>query len=212
MSKLVDGHQEFKAKYFQENEDNFANLVENGQSPKALLIGCSDSRVVPDLVLNTKPGDLFIVRNVGNFIPPYSLIEDFHATASAIEYAVSVLNVAEIVIFGHTYCGACATLHSLEKVEGLPHLKKWLQIGEEPKRLAINSGETGEKLLRQTEKFSIAVQIKNLLTYPEVKRKVENSELTIHGWLYDIESGDIDFYNQEKKYFEPLEKQQKIIS
>ena len=206
MSKLSKGHQTFKTNYFQEHEKNFVKLVKEGQSPKALFIGCSDSRVIPDLILNTKPGDLFVVRNVGNFIPPHSFVEDFHATASAIEYAIAVLNVSEIIICGHTHCGACATLHSPEKVTNLPHLQKWLQIGEGAKNLAILSGKTGEELLRQTEKISITSQINHILTYPEVRKKVESKKLHIHGWLYHIENGNIEYYDFETKQFLPLGK------
>jgi len=204
MSQLVEGHQLFKNNYFQEHEENFVRLVKEGQSPKALFIGCSDSRVIPDLILNTDPGDLFVVRNVGNFVPPHSFIEDFHATASAIEYAVSVLNVSEIIICGHTHCGACATLHTPEKVKGLPHLQKWLQIGEKARHLAVLSNATGEALLRQTEKISITTQIEHILTYPEVKKRVINRELHIHGWLYHIENGEIEYYDPESKSFRPL--------
>jgi len=204
MSKLIDGHQLFKNQVFQQHEDEFIRLVKEGQSPKALFIGCSDSRVIPNLILNTKPGDLFVVRNVGNFIPPYSFIEDFHSTASAIEYAVSVLNVSEIIICGHTHCGACATLHTPEKVENLTHLKTWLQIGEQAKNLAIKTGATGDELIRATEKISVVTQIEHILTYPEVKKRVDENRLYIHGWVYDIESGDIEFYNPETLEFEPL--------
>jgi len=205
MSQLLDGHQLFKNNYFQENQKDFARLVKDGQSPKALFIGCSDSRVIPDLILNTGPGDLFVIRNVGNFVPPHSTTEDFHGTASAIEYAVSVLNVSEIIICGHTHCGACATLHKLEKVENLPHLKKWLQIGEEAKNLAVLSNNTGEDLLRQTEKISVKTQIDHILTYPEVRKRVLNKKLHIHGWLYHIENGNIEYYDYETKSFKLLD-------
>ena len=204
MSQLVEGHQLFKKNYFQEHEENFVRLVKEGQSPKALFIGCSDSRVIPDLILNTDPGDLFVVRNVGNFVPPHSSLEDFHATASAIEYAVSVLNVSEIIICGHTHCGACATLRKPETVEGLPHLKKWLQIGEKARHLAVLSKATGDDLLRQTEKISITTQIDHILTYPEVGKRVESRELYIHGWLYHIENGEIEYYDPESKAYRPL--------
>jgi len=206
MSQLLDGHQLFKTNYFQANEENFIRLVKDGQSPKALFIGCSDSRVIPDLILNTDPGDLFVIRNVGNFVPPHSTTENFHATASAIEYAVSVLNVSEIIICGHTHCGACATLHQLDKVKGLPHLQKWLQIGEDAKNLAVLSNSKGDALLRQTEKISVTTQIGHILTYPEVKKRVVSGKLHIHGWLYHIENGEIEYYDSESKSFKLIDK------
>ncbi|HIO70488.1 MAG TPA: carbonic anhydrase [Campylobacterales bacterium] len=205
MSQLLEGNLNFRKNTFPKYEKEFLRLVREGQTPKALLIGCSDSRVIPDLVLNTKPGDLFIVRNVGNFVPPYSLSEDFHATASALEYGVSVLNVSEIIILGHTHCGACATLHSPEKVSNLPHLKKWLKLGEVAKTNAIATKKQGEELLRATERFSLITQLDNLLTYPEIKKRVENGSLHLHGWIFDIETGAIEFYDSELGKFLPLD-------
>ena len=206
MSVLIKGHQEFKNKIFKDYEQEFIRLVKDGQSPKVLFISCSDSRVVPDLIMNTNPGDLFIIRNVGNFIPPYSLNEDFHGTASAIEYAVEVLKVSEIIICGHTHCGACATLHKLDSVQHLPHLKKWLEIGKPAKNKAIQTHKKGDKLLRETEKQSLINQIENLLSYPNVLKKVENGDLHIHGWLYHIENGAIKYFDSETEEFLPLDK------
>ena len=104
------GNETFK-NYFKENKKDLLELVKNGQKPKALFIGCSDSRVIPDLMLQTKPGDLFVIRNVGNFVPPFRPDDDFHSTASGIEYAVSILKVKEIIVCGHTHCGACEAIY-----------------------------------------------------------------------------------------------------
>jgi carbonic anhydrase len=204
MNEFKDGNRAFKELYFTKHEKELVNLAKNGQSPQALFIGCSDSRVIPDLFLNTKPGDLFVVRNVGNFVPKFTTKKEFRGTASAIEYAVSVLNVSEIIVCGHTHCGACETLHKPEKVEHLPHLTKWLEIGEEAKNRAVATNMSGDDLYRITEKFSILSQLENLLTYPEIKRKVESNEIYIHGWYYHIESGEIEYYDPDVKKFLPL--------
>ena len=193
--------------YFKENKESLLGLVKDGQSPKALFIGCSDSRVIPDLMLQTKPGDLFVIRNVGAFVPPYKPDEDFHSTASGIEYAVSVLKVQEIIICGHTHCGACS--HLFEEIEdkSLIHTKKWLELGESAKTSAILSlGQDApkEELLRLTEKLSITKQIENILTYPNVKKRFEDGTIHIHGWYYDIETGNIDYYNADTYEFLPL--------
>jgi carbonic anhydrase len=199
-----DGNRNFQKVYFKTHEQELMDLVENGQSPKALFIGCSDSRVIPDLFLDTKPGDLFVVRNVGNFVPPYNSNDVSQGTASAIDYAVSVLNVSEVIVCGHTYCGACATLHTPEKAEGLHHLSRWLKIGEKARNQAVSTGLEGEPLLRATEMFSIISQIENLLSYPEVKKRVEEEKLFIHGWYYHIESGKIDYFDPDESEFKPL--------
>ena len=206
LEEYAEGNQLFRT-YFKKNKESLLNLVKNGQSPKALFIGCSDSRVIPDLMVQTNPGDLFVIRNVGNFVPPYKPDEDFHSTASGIEYAVSVLNVKEIIICGHTHCGACAHLYEDIIDPSLIHTKKWLELGESAKKTAILSlgaNANKEELLRLTEKLSIIKQIENILTYPNVKKRFENDDLYIHGWYYDIETGKIDYYNADTYEFLPL--------
>jgi len=206
LEEYAQGNQLFR-NYFKKNKESLLNLVKNGQSPNALFIGCSDSRVIPDLILQSNPGDLFVIRNVGNFVPPYKPDEDFHSTASGIEYAVSVLNVKEIIICGHSHCGACASLYKDIIDPSLIHTKKWLQLGESAKKTAILSLGTDankDELLRLTEKLSIVEQIENILTYPIVKKKFELEELYIHGWYYDMQTGRIDYYNAETYEFLPL--------
>lgn len=207
MQGLVKGNELFQKAYFKEHEAELMKLAKEGQSPKALFIGCSDSRVIPDLMLQSKPGDLFVTRNVGNFVPPYKPDEDFHATATAIEYAVSVLKVSEVIICGHTHCGACKALYEDLSDPALIHTRKWLSLGESAKETALNTvGPDGDKerLLRLTEQFSILHQIENLLTYPYVKKLVDEEKLFIHGWYYDIETGHIRYYDPERKAFMPL--------
>ncbi len=207
MAEYAEGNKLFRT-YFKKNKESLLNLVENGQAPKALFIGCSDSRVIPDMIIQSNPGDLFVIRNVGNFVPPFSPDEDFHATASGIEYAVSVLNVGEIIICGHTHCGACQ--HLFEEIDDTPnliHTKKWLELGESAKKSAILSlgiNAPQEELLRLTEKLSVIKQIENILTYPNVKERFETNDLHIHGWYYDVETGNIEYYDADTYEFLPL--------
>jgi len=206
LQEYATGNQLFKS-YFKKNKEKLLKLVTGGQTPKALFIGCSDSRVIPDMMVQSNPGDLFVIRNVGNFVPPYKPDEDFHSTASGIEYAISVLNVEEVIICGHTHCGACTHLYELIEDESLVHTKKWLELGESAKKsaiLSLGNDAPKEDLLRLTEKLSVMNQIENLLTYPHVKEKYEEGSLSIHGWYYDIETGNIDYYNAETYEFLPL--------
>ena len=206
LEEYAKGNKLFRS-YFKKNQESLLDLVKNGQSPKALFIGCSDSRVIPDLMVQTSPGDLFVIRNVGNFVPPYKPDEDFHATASGIEYAVSVLNVEEIIICGHSHCGACKSLYEPIEDPSLIHTKKWLELGESAKTsavLSLGADAPKEELLRLTEKLSVIKQIENILTYPYVKKRFENGMLHIHGWHYDIETGKIDYYNADTYEFLPL--------
>ena len=206
LQQYAQGNKLFRS-YFKKNKESLLNLVISGQSPKALFIGCSDSRVIPDLMVQSNPGDLFVIRNVGNFVPPFKPDTDFHATASGIEYAVSVLKVQEIIICGHTHCGACNHLYENIEDPSLVHTKKWLELGESAKTsaiLSLGADAPKEDLLRLTEKLSVIKQIENILTYPVVKKRFEDGELSIHGWYYDIETGKIEYYNAETYEFLPL--------
>lgn len=203
------GHKSFQDIKFKDNEKRFKKLVAEGQNPKALFIGCSDSRVMPDMITGAGPGDLFLVRNIGNFVAPYSPKADFHATAAAIEYAVSVLNISDIIVCGHSHCGAIASLYKdIEATDENIHTIKWLELGAEAKKISESTCkcESKETLLRYTEKISIAFQLDNLLTYPAVKKGVDNEKIFLHGWHYDIESGEIEYYDNESNIFKPLAK------
>jgi carbonic anhydrase len=207
IEQFIKGNISFRSSKFKHFEDDFETLVKKGQTPEVLFIGCSDSRVVPDLIVDSKPGDMFILRNVGNFVPPFKADNDFHGSAAAIEYAVSVLNVKHIIVCGHSYCGACQALYSdLGDDVGLIHVRKWLELGYKAKEYVIKEfgNLSKEDIYRKTEKTSIVYQLENLLTYPEVKRKVDENLLTIHGWYYKIEDGSIEEYNQTNRKFEPL--------
>jgi len=202
------GIETFKTVYFKKHEKDFLELVKNGQHPKALFIGCSDSRVIPNLITSTAPGDLFVVRNVGNFVPPFKPDSDFHSTASGIEYAVNHLEVDDIIVCGHSDCGACKALyedHSVHKDEMI-HTIKWLELGQPAKELALKSvpNDDRKELLKATEKFSIIFQLKNLLTYPSVKKRVGEGKLYLHGWYYHLQSGEVEYYDPDDKQFYPL--------
>jgi len=207
LKEFEKGHEAFQKIKFNHGKERFKKLVSEGQSPKALFIGCSDSRVMPAMITGSKTGDLFIVRNIGNFVAPYKPDADFHATASAIEYAVSVLEISDIIVCGHSHCGAIAALFKdIQKTPENIHTIKWLELGAEAKKVALlahrNSGK--DVMLRYTEQISVVYQLDNLLTYPAVKRKVEEGTLFLHGWHYDIENGNIAYYDDENYEFKAL--------
>ncbi|KFN40211.1 MAG: carbonic anhydrase [Sulfuricurvum sp. MLSB] len=207
LKEFVAGNETFQQTYFKKHEAQLLSLVKEGQNPRALFIGCSDSRVIPDLIIQSNPGDLFVIRNVGNFVAPYKPDEDFHSTAAGIEYAVGVLEVSEIIICGHSHCGAIEALYKSSCDTSMVHTAKWLTLGEKAKTMAMLAlGESADKteLLRATEYLSIVTQIENLLTYPYVKKLVEEDKLFIHGWYYDIETGGIEYYDPDSYQFRPL--------
>jgi carbonic anhydrase len=211
---VINGNEMFKNSYFKQHEAELLDLVENGQHPKALFIGCADSRVVPNLITQSAPGDLFVLRNVGNFVAPFKPDEEYHATASGIEYAVSALEVKAIIICGHTHCGAINSLYQEIDDPNLIHTKKWLELGAKAKSLALMVSDADvkkEQLLRITEKLSLISQIEHLLTYPAVKKKVDAGEIHIHAWMYDIEDGSIEYYDPDDSQFKSLSEMQAEI-
>ncbi len=213
---LVESYKQYRTKYGEKYSGLFQDLVEHGQSPKTLFIACSDSRVVPNLITHTKPGDLFIARNIGNFIPPFDENSEASSTPAVIEYAVSVLNVDNIIVCGHTDCGACKSLHqeiAPDDVE-MTNIRKWLHFGEGAKEqaLALVGRENNKDLYSATEKFNIIEQMKNLLTYPAIKRKIAENEIFIQGWYYHLDSGEVEYFDPLKHQFLPIEESLKSRS
>jgi len=211
LKSFEEGHSTFQSVKFKKSQERFQRLIKEGQDPKALFIGCSDSRVMPAMITGSKPGDLFIVRNIGNFVAPFNPDADFHATASAIEYATSVLEVSDIIVCGHSHCGAIEALYKeIPPTSENVHTIKWLELGVEAKKVAMLAykNDAKEKMLRYTEKISTVYQIDNLLTYPGIKRRVEEGTLFLHAWYYDMESGEIEYYDDENYEFKPLTKEE----
>jgi carbonic anhydrase len=170
--EILNRLRRFHYRYFPRLRSQFRSLVEQGQHPTVLFIGCCDSRVVPYLLMDSGPGELFIVRNVGNFVPPFDASHGFHGTAAAIEFAVLTLGVREIIVCGHSHCGAIRALYTEPPAEAR-HMAKWLELGRD----AVLPVTLSEEALRRTEQRSVVLQIERLLDYPMVRRRVENGEL-----------------------------------
>lgn len=200
MDALFSGAIKFKEENFLAYKELFQDLKE-GQNPHTLFVGCSDSRVVPNLITNTLPGELFVVRNIANIVPPYRASEEYVATTSAIEYALLELNVENIIICGHSHCGGCAALYEDDHFIKMPNVKNWLKLilPVKEKVLSLNP-TTLAKRAYLTEQINIERQIMNLFTYPQVKEKYLARELKIYGWHYIIESGEV--YNYDFKLHE----------
>ncbi len=206
LDKLKRGYQEYIDNYF--NKELAEYLADNGQFPQTLFVTCSDSRVVPNQLTNSKAGELFITRNIGNFIPPY-LGEDskYLATASALEYAVSSLKVKNIIICGHSECGAIGTLfNDVNKTDKNVNIINWLELGAPAKEKALNTIPNASiKELRDfTEKESAKIQIENLMTYPDVKKRVESGDLKLYAWHYNIRTGEVLCYDSNLDKYVPL--------
>jgi carbonic anhydrase len=200
-------HQEFKDLYFQQHEEEFVRLIKEGQNPKILIIGCSDSRVIPELILNARPGDIFVIRTAGNFVPPF-LPQSVDGVAATIQFAVEVLNIPHIIVCGHSHCGAVRGLFQ-DLDPKLALLLRWLKLGEEAKRLTLQIAKPStpqEDLYTTAEELNVLVQLEHVMTFPFVKRGVEEGKIALHGWYFNIQTGDLLYYNIEKNRFIPLSK------
>jgi carbonic anhydrase len=196
--ELLQRLRSFHDDYFPGARDQFRSLVSDGQHPSILFIGCSDSRIVPYLLTGTGPGELFIVRNVGAFVPPHDGSAGYHGTAAAIEFAVLNLKVDRIVICGHSHCGGIRALYE----EGCPeatNLLAWLELGRE----AVLPVQVTNEALRRTEQRAVVLQLERLMRYPMVRNRVESGRLKLHGWHYVIEDGEIHVFDVQTGAFVP---------
>lgn len=220
LESLIHGVSRFRRGYFSKNREKFIDLVENGQRPHTLFITCADSRIVPHAVTHTNPGEIFVLRNVGNMVPPCSPDDHCSSTGSAIEYATSVLQVSEIVVCGHSHCGACAALFNRHDPDGeLALTQKWLRQGKPVRDLVLKEATTEfdnvtpifrsrdeqQQLLRATEKAMVVQHLSNLMTYPAVAKRVVDGSLRLHGWHYTIETGSVECYDPQRLAFVPID-------
>ena len=215
LEHFLNAIRNFRQQYYTDEPETMQALLTHGQSPKVLMIACSDSRVEPALLVNAEPGDLFVVRNVANLVPPYCVDDRHHGVGAAIEYAVRDLKVEHIIIMGHAHCGGIKAL--LNRVSGerqeRDFIGNWVSIAEEACHHLIGSpaGEGRDPLsvdqIRDypcfLERAAIDVSLKNLLTYPWLRERVEARELHLHGWWFDLESGDLWATDPETGCFMP---------
>ena len=208
MDILFNGVREFSSNDFEKNRELFSRISRE-QNPHTLFIGCSDSRVVPDLITKSMPGDLFVVRNIANVVPRCRASSDYLATTSAIEYAILVLNVDNIVICGHSNCGGCKSLFLDEaELEKIPHTRKWLELAKEAKtrtEAKVGTGHHPDEIEWLVEQENVVGQMNNLLSYPFIAQRYAEGKLKIFGWYYDIGSGGVYNYNTETRAFEKIE-------
>lgn len=191
----------FEKQYFPRYEKTYRHLVDAGQHPKTLFIGCSDSRIVPYALMDCGPGDLFIARNVGNLIPPADMSAGFHGTAAAIEFAVLQLEVQNIIVCGHSHCGAIRGLYEPPPAEAT-HLNAWLDLARD----AVLPVRASQEALRRVEQRSLVIQLERLMSYPMVARRVEAGRLFLHAWYYVIESGQVQVLDVDSARFVPHER------
>ncbi|MBD2681511.1 MULTISPECIES: carbonic anhydrase [Nostoc] len=205
IKRILAGLNEFQDNYFVAHRELFEHLS-HGQNPEVLFITCSDSRIDPFLITQSQPGDLFVIRNVGNLIPCYGRLNS--GEAAGIEYAVEALGIKDIVICGHSHCGAMKGLLQIGNLaQQMPLVYEWLKNhAEATRRLVLDNyqGYPYEKLLKIAIEQNVLTQIENLETYPVIRSKLHSNQLTLHAWIYEIESGEVFAYDAEDGKFRVL--------
>lgn len=205
MQKLVEGVQRFQAGVFRAQRHLFERLAE-GQNPLALFITCSDSRINPNVITQTEAGELFILRNAGNIVPPYGASRG--GEEGSIEYAVSILGVEDIIVCGHSHCGAMSALLNPAKAAGYPAIRNWLEHAEATRRIIEENYQhlSGEQA-RQTAAVeeNVLVQLDNLKTHPAVAAALARKQLNLHGWVYEFETGKVFAFDTPAGQFIPVE-------
>ncbi|HEV7778649.1 MAG TPA: carbonic anhydrase [Luteibacter sp.] len=203
MERMIEGFDRFRREIFPEQRELFTRLA-SGQSPHTMFITCADSRVMPEMIFSAQPGELFVYRNVGNIVPPYA--QHVAGVVAAIEYAVRALKVQNIVICGHSDCGAMKALQCPHLLAGMPSVDSWLMHADVARHVVKENLGTldGDVALRRLTEENVVGQLENLRTLPAVAASMANGSLRIHGWIYDIGHADITAFDAPEGRFRPI--------
>ncbi|WDI31466.1 carbonic anhydrase [Hyphococcus flavus] len=204
MPRFAAGVVKFQNEVYPQKKELFEQLSK-GQAPEALFITCSDSRIETAMITQTEPGDLFIVRNAGNIVPPHT--SHTGGVTAAIEFAVAALNVPHIVICGHTECGAMKGAMNPEGLDALPHVKEWLGYAKAAVEVVGAKGEglSDEARMKMLLEQNVVLQLQHLKTHPKVAMRLATGDLQLHGWVYDIKTGGVDAFDEGKNEFMPVD-------
>jgi carbonic anhydrase len=203
---LITGYRRFRDREWQDERDRWAELAE-GQSPKVMVIACSDSRVDPTQIFDTSPGEMFVVRNVANLVPPFETSPGYHGVSAALEFAVTQLEIPEIVVLGHQACGGCSAALS-KRFEHAPKgaggfISDWIQLLDEARERVVAEHGEGEAAVRALELEAVKVSIVNLRSFPCIPQREAAGTLRIHGAYFAIADGMLHVLNAETGQFEP---------
>ena len=204
--KLIEGFKRFRELTFADDETRFHDLVQFGQTPSTLVVGCCDSRVDPALILDCAPGDLFVIRNVANLVPPAENQGHYHGTSAALEFGVRNLAVQHIIVLGHAQCGGIHALLEGGVAQDDTFISEWMKIADAAREQVEreHAGAGSEARHRACEQQAILVSLNNLMTFSWIRERVEQGSLALHGWYFDIERGELLGYNTAARRFETL--------
>lgn len=208
IATLIAGYQKFREEYFDRENSTFSQLVSQGQKPKVLMIACSDSRVDPALIMNCQPGELFVIRNVANLVPPYEDDHSYHGTSAALEFGVCVLGISHVILFGHTQCGGIQTLlENAHKSSGQnSFLSKWMELAQAAHDTTIENHPKSplEEKIVLCGQYSLIHSLKNLQTFPWVAERVKQGTLSLHAWNFDMSQGILKEYDEKENCFKVI--------
>ena len=208
MDKLLEGYRRFRASQWLEERERFETQADRGQAPKAMVIACSDSRVDPQMILGARPGELFVVRNVANLVPPYNPDGEYHGTSAAVEYAVTSLGVAHIVVLGHSNCGGVKGCHDMcrghapQLEEKTSFVGRWMDILKPGFERVAHLPD--DAILQALEKEAVLVSLENLMTFPFLAEAVAGDRLTLHGLWNNTGEGALEQYDPQRGGFVPV--------
>ncbi len=206
VQKFISGFKRFQENWLGSDKTLFESL-RKGQSPKAILIGCSDSRVDPAILSDCAPGDLFVVRNVANLVPPCEPDSGRHGVSAALEYAVCHLQVEHVIVMGHSQCGGIKGLmDGICECQEHSFISSWVGIAQKAKERVLRefSDKPAEMQVHACERASILLSLENLMTFPWIKDRVEDEKLFLHGWYFDLQAGTLSGFSQDSGNFEVL--------
>jgi carbonic anhydrase len=201
MDSLIEGYRRFRATGWQEHRRLFKELAARGQSPRAMVITCADSRLDPQLIFGTAPGEVFVVRNVAALVPPYEPDTAYHGTSAALEFAVRVLKVEHIIVMGHAQCGGIGALLRGAGEGGADFVKHWMEIATKARERAMIMAE-GDVEAAQTlcEHEAVKISLEHLMTFPWLRERIDGGDLKLHGWYFGIESGELLRLDKDGKF------------
>lgn len=208
INELIIGYKRFREHYFSNSNKTFDNLIKLGQNPKVMIISCCDSRVDPSIIFGCEPGDLFVIRNVANLVPPFENNSSYHGTSAAIEFGISNLDIHDVIILGHSFCGGIrALLENVDLLSSENFISKWMELAK-PAREKTLENYPNSNLDQQADmcgQYALVNSHNNLMTFPLIQEKVKSGFLSLHAWFFDLSTGLIYMLNQEQNKFEPIE-------
>ena len=205
--KLVEGFGRFRARHFESGDNSYRRLSREGQSPRIMVIACCDSRVDPAIITDCDPGDLFVVRNVANLVPPCETGGNYHGTSAALEFAVRTLEVRHVVVLGHSRCGGISSLlRGRQAGDNGQFIQPWMKIAAEAETAVRQAGldPASQEAARLAEQSAVRVSLRNLDTFSWVRERAAQGRLQLHGWYFDLDHGELLRYSADDGRYLPL--------